>query len=117
MHKRLIELDVRIVTGHSLSALGNGEARFACVHTGRDLAVACTHVVPVTSREPDDGLWRDLTADPSGITTLVRIGDCRAPGIIATAVHDGHRRRGSSDSRPAVWSSGARGRAWSEGGV
>jgi len=33
----------------------------------------------------------DLSADPSGITTLVRIGDCRAPGIIATAVYDGHR--------------------------
>ena len=91
VHKRLIECGVRIVTGHSLSAVGNGEARFACVHTGRDLAIACTHVVPVTSREPEDGLWRDLRADPSGITTLMRIGDCRAPGIIATAVYDGHR--------------------------
>ena len=91
VHKRLFELGVKIVTGHSLIAAGDGEARLACVHTGHDLTIACTHIVPVTSREPEDDLWRELSDGPSGMTTLVRIGDCRAPGIIASAVYDGHR--------------------------
>jgi dimethylamine/trimethylamine dehydrogenase len=52
--------------------------------------------VPVTSREPEDALWRELQADPavnsaSGIASIQRIGDCKAPGLIAHAVYDGHR--------------------------
>ncbi|MGI9414232.1 MAG: hypothetical protein ACR2PM_11220, partial [Hyphomicrobiales bacterium] len=91
VHKRLLELGVKIVTGHSVSAVGGGAVRLACVHTGRDHELPCVNIVPVTSREPEDGLWRELAAGPPRMETLLRIGDCRAPGIIATAVHDGHR--------------------------
>ena len=91
VHKRLFELGVRIVTGHELNAVELGGARLACVHTGRGLTVDCSNIVPVTSREPEDGLWRELSAGPPGTATLARIGDCRAPGIIAVAVYDGHR--------------------------
>jgi dimethylamine/trimethylamine dehydrogenase len=52
--------------------------------------------VPVTSREPNDALWHDLQSDPAansaaGIASVQRIGDCKAPGLIAHAVYDGHR--------------------------
>jgi dimethylamine/trimethylamine dehydrogenase len=52
--------------------------------------------VPVTSREPNDALWHDLQSDPdanatAGIMSVQRIGDCKAPGLIAHAVYDGHR--------------------------
>ncbi len=90
-HKRLLELGVQIITGHSLGAVTSEEAKLACVYSGRDLILPCATIVPVTSREPRDSLWRDLSGDRSGITTLLRIGDCRAPGIIATAVYDGHK--------------------------
>jgi dimethylamine/trimethylamine dehydrogenase len=42
----------------------------------------------VTSREPQDALWRALQG--AGLASLRRIGDARAPGLIAHAVHDGH---------------------------
>jgi dimethylamine/trimethylamine dehydrogenase len=45
--------------------------------------------VPVTSRQPDDGLWQALQG--ADLASLIRIGDCKAPGIIAQAVFDGHR--------------------------
>jgi dimethylamine/trimethylamine dehydrogenase len=46
----------------------------------------------VTSREPEDELWHAIRAERgSGFATLVRIGDCAAPGLIAHAVYDGHR--------------------------
>ncbi|MFN7132674.1 MAG: thioredoxin family protein, partial [Myxococcales bacterium] len=45
--------------------------------------------LPVTSRDPEESLWNEL--QQLGLTTLVRIGDCKAPGLIAHAVYDGHR--------------------------
>ncbi len=89
LHARLIERGVRIVTGHTVAALLPGAARLDCVYTGRSLEVPCGGLVPVTSREPQDGLWRSL-AD-AGLATLLRVGDASAPGLIAHAVHDGHR--------------------------
>lgn len=53
-------------------------------------------VVSVTARIPNDTLYRQLTVDTGtltdrGIKSVKRIGDCRAPGIIAVAVYAGHR--------------------------
>ena len=88
---QLLDLKVEIVTGRYLSAVDSDQSHLKCVFTDRVLSVRCECIVPVTSREPEDNLWRELRADGSNYRTLVRIGDCRAPGIIATAVHDGHR--------------------------
>jgi dimethylamine/trimethylamine dehydrogenase len=92
---RLIESGVTIVVSHALEALEPGAARLACVYTGRTHTIACAGFVPVTSREPDDALWTALSGDPTanaraGIRSLERIGDCKAPGLIVHAVHDGH---------------------------
>ncbi|MBE3140239.1 MAG: hypothetical protein IMZ53_06620, partial [Thermoplasmata archaeon] len=54
-------------------------------------------IVLVTSRLPDDVLYRELISDPSsllraGIKGVYRIGDCFAPRMfVADAVFDGHR--------------------------
>ena len=52
--------------------------------------------MPVTSREPNEALYLDLTSDllklrDAGIISVERIGDCVAPSIIAQAVFGGHR--------------------------
>jgi dimethylamine/trimethylamine dehydrogenase len=44
---------------------------------------------------PRDDLYQALVSDPdslarAGIRSVVRIGDCLAPGTIAAAVHAGH---------------------------
>ncbi len=93
---RLIELGVTIIVSHAVDALRNGKAALACVFTGQKRDLPCGAFVPVTSREPDETLWFDLQADPtansaSGILSIQRIGDCKAPGLIAHAVYDGHR--------------------------
>jgi dimethylamine/trimethylamine dehydrogenase len=86
---RLIELGVSIVTSTAVAALGPGTAELVCIYTGRSREVACGGFVPVTSRAPDDDLFDQLHG--KGLATLRRIGDCRAPGLIAHAVYDGHR--------------------------
>ena len=101
---RLLESGVEIVTNHVLEAFDGGQARLACVFTGREAVRPAASVVPVTARTPDEGLYRSLAADPAalqaaGIESLRRIGDCDAPGIIAAAVYSGHKAARAVDAR------------------
>ena len=69
-------------------------AHCAPLHAGFEAGAA--DFVPVTPRDPDDALWHSLQADgpanaAAGILGIQRIGDCKAPGLIAHAVYDGHR--------------------------
>ena len=87
---RLIELGVEIIVSHAVVAADGREATLACVFTGRERRVPCGSLVSVTSRQPDDTLWHELQGRDHGLASLSRIGDCKAPGLIAMAVHDGH---------------------------
>ena len=83
------------MTAHRLVAIGADSAEIANIYTGESRAIPCASVVMVTSREPTDSLYRELTAEPgklaaAGIASVERIGDCLAPGTIAAAVHNGH---------------------------
>ena len=69
--------------------LGSGVAQIDCAYTGTRETHACEHFIPVTSREPQLTLWDALQG--KALESLQLIGDCKAPGIIAQAVHDGHR--------------------------
>jgi dimethylamine/trimethylamine dehydrogenase len=88
LQARLITLGVTILTGQIVAGLGTGTAHLDCAYTGRRSEILCATLIPVTSREPQDGLWHDL--QDAGLTTLQRIGDARAPGLIAHAIHDAH---------------------------
>ncbi len=92
IQKRLLEMDVAVLTSHAVTALDANGAVVACTYTGRTRHVAAASVVLVTSQIADDGLYQALVAAPSpGIRRVVRIGDCHAPGTIAAAVYAGHR--------------------------
>ncbi len=91
VHNRLDTLGVSLITDHALQAFAAGEAQLASVYTARPRTLSAASLVAVTSRQPDDRLWHELLAAGADAMTVQRIGDCRAPGIIAMAVHDGHR--------------------------
>ena len=89
----LLERDVEIVTNRVLEGVEPGLARTSCVFTGREARISADWILPLTRREPNDGLYRDLLArsEASTLKSVRRAGDCEAPGIIATAVYSGYR--------------------------
>jgi dimethylamine/trimethylamine dehydrogenase len=93
---RMIEAGVRIEVGAVLESIGDGSAVLACAYTGRTHEVEAAGAVMVTSREPADSLYHELCEK----IDVVRIGDCLAPGTIATAVYSGHRYAREMDAEP-----------------
>jgi len=91
----LLGLGVRIETGTVVQSLAGDKVTLACIYTGRRRDVEAASVVMVTSREPRDALYHAL----SERIEIARIGDCSAPGIIASAVHSGHRYARAMDSK------------------
>jgi dimethylamine/trimethylamine dehydrogenase len=85
----LIEAGIKIIVNMTVTQLLPDAAQLACVYSGRVVTIACHGFIPVTSRSPRDDLWQQLRL-PSELV-VHRIGDCRAPGLIAHAVYDAHR--------------------------
>ena len=92
----LLEVGVEIVTGHDIRRIDADSIEIADVYAGKARTIACATLVMVTSRQPNDGLYHDLRADPgklaeAGVKSVKRIGDAYGPGLIAAAVWSGHR--------------------------
>lgn len=101
--RRLLNLGVKILTGKAVDAFDGDAAEITCVYTGESFQHPAASLVMVTAREPYDDLYWQLASDPdalkqNGIKTIERIGDCRAPGIVAAAVHAGHRAAREMDA-------------------
>ncbi|MFJ6324853.1 MULTISPECIES: NAD(P)-binding protein [unclassified Rhizobium] len=95
VQKRLIELGVEIICAMALADRTKDWLELSCIYSGRRRQIDCDTLVPVTARLPDETLWLDLKAREAdwadaGIKSVVRLGDCLAPGIIAAAVYSGH---------------------------
>jgi dimethylamine/trimethylamine dehydrogenase len=63
------------------------------VFSGTTVQQTADALVLVTSREPDDRLYRELVGeDPLyDRSTVEMIGDCAQPGLIVHAVYSGHK--------------------------
>jgi dimethylamine/trimethylamine dehydrogenase len=83
----LIALGVRLETGTIVESLAGSKATLACAYTGRSREVEAAGVVMVTSREPRAALYHALHER----VEIEQIGDCSAPGIIASATYAGHQ--------------------------
>jgi dimethylamine/trimethylamine dehydrogenase len=92
----LIEAGVECVTAKGLVAFEPGMVQLECVYSGKSSQLAADQLIPISARITDDALWLALAArrgelEQQGLLSLQRIGDCRAPGIIAAAVYAGHK--------------------------
>ncbi|MDH3194504.1 MAG: FAD-dependent oxidoreductase, partial [Acidimicrobiia bacterium] len=97
IQERLLSLGIGLVTGTSLAAVASDSVTLESIYTGNISDVAATNVVMVTSRAPVDDLYHALV----GRAQIQRIGDCFAPGTIATSVYSGHRYARELDADPS----------------
>jgi dimethylamine/trimethylamine dehydrogenase len=93
---QMLKLGVEIITDHQLRSITQDNVSLASVYSKEPRIVEASSVVMVTSRVPDDALYRELASEPdrlrgAGIQTLTRIGDCHGPATIAAAVYEGHK--------------------------
>ncbi|NGM46583.1 FAD-dependent oxidoreductase [Rhodobacter sp. SGA-6-6] len=92
--RRLLEIGVEVHVSKAPEAIGRNEVTLGCTWTGRQSALAAEAVVMVTSRSPEDALYRETKAmdwQEAGIRSLQLIGDAAAPGPIAWATYAGRR--------------------------
>lgn len=89
-----------------LDQLTHDGAKLSNVYGGQPIEVGFDHLVPVTMRDPNDGLYQALMASDEAVTTLKsirRIGDCVAPATIAAAVYSGHKMAQCWDADEEGW--------------
>jgi len=94
--RSLIAAGVEIVVEHTLAGFDGARANVVCNYTGKSRDIQADALLLVTSREPNDALYRDLrrameAGEAGDIKTATRIGDCDAPGVIGLATRAGHR--------------------------
>ncbi len=94
--RRLLGLGVRLHLSKASEAVGADHVTLGCTWTGQTSQLACDAVVMVTSRVPDDALYRAVMArqgdwHSAGVQSVALIGDAAAPGPIAWATYAGRR--------------------------
>ncbi len=105
--QQLLSLGVEVIVNATLLGHAGESATLGCVYSGRTWDHPAGTVVLVTSREPTDALYEALVGpDPGdGDHSVLRIGDCRQPALIAHAVYSGHkaaRELGLAQAPPAA---------------
>lgn len=91
----LMKAGIGLKTSKVLAEVRNGEASFSCIYTGATERVPFGSMVLLTSKTPEDRLFRDLRdrgtdLKEAGVLDVSAIGDCAAPATIASAVFAGH---------------------------
>jgi len=87
IYERVLGLGIVVDTGTSIASIGDGSVSLECVHTGKLRELEAAGVVMISSRVPNDSLYYSLVDR----IDIQRIGDCLAPGTIATSVYSGHQ--------------------------
>ena len=92
---RLMELGINLLLAHNLTSVDSSLTKLACSYSGKEREVEADALVLVTARLPNDSLFYEtqtlVQTKNTTIKSIQRIGDCLAPGIIATAVYAGHK--------------------------
>ena len=92
IQKRLMQLNVTLLTQHALVSHTPGTATVTHTVTSAESALACDAIVMVTDRVTNDALYHELKPAlvEGKLASLCLIGDAEAPNIIAQAVYSGH---------------------------
>ena len=91
---QLLALGVAIHVNSTVEAFDGEAVTLGCIYSGRRWQQSASALVLVTSREPEDRLFRERGGEGEEADSALRvrrIGDCRQPALIAHAVFAGHQ--------------------------
>ena len=97
LNRKIRRSGISVVTGELAAEIAPGAVTLQDIwDPSATRTVSCDAIVMATQRASDDGLYRELTGEPShlaeaGISGVYAIGDCVAPSLIAESVFSGHR--------------------------
>ena len=88
----LLAAGVHITVNHVPHSYGDRELQLRCIYSGKHSTHEADALLLVTSREPNDALYRALVGqDPDAKPhSIAMLGDCAQPALIAHAVYAGH---------------------------
>ena len=90
--RQMLALGIQIVVDTCVAGFDGARVSLECIYTAAVRAHPAETLVLVTSREPEDTLYRALVADTEEPAPRIqRIGDCLQPALIAHAVYSGHK--------------------------
>ncbi len=109
-HKGLLAAGVNVIVNTLVSGFMHRQVDLTGVYSDSRSTQEADALVLVTSRQPNDGLYRELVGeDPaesagSVAVSVEAIGDCAQPGLIAHAVYSGHKaaRELGSDTSASI---------------
>jgi dimethylamine/trimethylamine dehydrogenase len=87
IQQRIVGLDISIETCMALASVNSDHVVLESIYIAKTKEIGAATVVMATSRTSQDALYHSLV----GQMSVDRIGDCLAPGTIATAVYSGHK--------------------------
>ena len=91
----LINRGVEIITNNLISEINLKSLKIKCVFSGKTKNIKTDWVIPITRREPIDYLYDELlnakNLKKTNIKSINKVGDCLAPGMIATSIYSGYK--------------------------
>lgn len=106
IQKQIMELGVTIHSNLILTSIAEGTAKLNCSYTGREQNFEMDSILLVTSRYPNDSLFRGIMEKEGewqdhGLEMVKSFGDCEAPATIAHAVYAGRRFAEELEVKPS----------------
>lgn len=91
IQSRLLSLDVKILPLHELHHVDKDKAVLANVYDESiQQVIEFDSLILITSRSPNEVLYKSLLEHEATFKSLKAVGDCHAPGTVAAAVFEGH---------------------------
>ena len=92
-HTGMLAAGIKIIVNTVVSTYADRNLELLCVFSGSSSQHQADALVLVSSREPNDALYRALVGeDPQSCSaSIAMIGDCAQPALIAHAVYAGHK--------------------------
>lgn len=104
--QQLLDAKVKLINDKGLVSWDGRSAKLECVFSNAVSEIHADCLIPLTARQPNDTLFYELKArkqefDHKDGISLQIIGDCAMPGIIATAIYDGHKAARELGAQPS----------------